>query len=123
LASAPRLSEELKDEVVEFRIPRVGEKGEVDLFELVGTECSATGRWPVRESNLGGRVVTKEASVDCACKGGSGGQDHGFLGADTVAGLGVGPRFGAGAARPACDIGGAHGRGVILTSPADQAVK
>ena len=29
LASAPRLSEEPEDEVVEFRIPRVGEKGEV----------------------------------------------------------------------------------------------
>jgi hypothetical protein len=101
----------------------VGEEGEVDLFELVGAQCSATGRWTVRESNLGGRIVTKEASVDCACEGGSGGQDHGFLGADTVAGLGVGSGFGTGAARPACDIGGAHGSGISLTSPADQAVE
>lgn len=53
----------------------------------------------------------------------TGSVDDGFLGADTVAGLGVGSGFGAGAARPACDIGGAHGRGVILTSPADQAVE
>jgi hypothetical protein len=101
----------------------VSEDGEVDLFELVGAECSATGRWTVREGNLGGRIVTNEASVDCTCEGGSGGQDHGFLGADTVAGLGIGSGLGTGAARPTCDIGGAHSRGVILTGPADQAVE
>ncbi len=123
LASAPRLSEESEDEIVEFRIPRVGEKGELDLFELVGAECSATGWWAVREGNLGGRVVTNEASVDCTCESGPGGQDHGFLGADTVAGLRVGSGLGTGAARPARDIGGADGRGVILASPADQAVE
>jgi hypothetical protein len=98
----------------------VGEKGEVNPFELVGAECSATGRWTVREGNLGGRVVAKETRVDCTCEGGSGGQDHGFLGADTMAGLGVGSGFDAGAASPTCDIGGAHGRGVIVASPADQ---
>jgi hypothetical protein len=123
LASAPRLSEEPEDEVVEFRVPRVGEKGEVNLFELVGAECSATGRRTVREGNLGGRVVTKETSVDCTREGGSGGQDHGFLGADTVPGLGVGPGLGAGAVRPARDVFGAHCRGVILTGPADQPVE
>jgi len=123
LASAPRLSEESEDEIVEFRIPRVGEKGELDLFELVGAECSATGWWAVREGNLGGRVVTNEASVDCTCESGPGGQDHGFLGADTVAGLRVGSGLGTGAERPARDIGGADGRGVILASPADQAVE
>ncbi len=50
-------------------------------------------------------------------------RNDGFLGADTVVGLGVGSGLGAGAARPACDVGGAHGRGVILTSPADQSVE
>ena len=45
VASAPRLSEEPEDEVVEFGIPRVGEKGEVGLFELVRAECGATRRW------------------------------------------------------------------------------
>jgi hypothetical protein len=58
VASAPRLSEEPEDEVVEFGIPRVGEKGEVSLFELVGAECGATRRWTVREGNPGGRIVT-----------------------------------------------------------------
>jgi hypothetical protein len=58
VASAPRLSEEPEDEVVEFGIPRVGEKGEVGLFELVRAECGATRRWTVREGNPGGRIVT-----------------------------------------------------------------
>jgi hypothetical protein len=57
MASAPRLSEEPEHEVVEFGIPRMGEKGEVGLFELVGAECGATGRWTVREGNPGGRIV------------------------------------------------------------------
>ena len=48
---------------------------------------------------------------------------YGFLGADTVAGLGVGSGLGAGAARPACDVGGAHCRGIILTGPGDQPVE
>jgi hypothetical protein len=123
LASAPRLSEETEDEIVEIRIPRMREKGELDLLKLVGAECSATGWWTVREGNLGGRVVTNEASVDCTCESGPDGQDHGFLGADTVAGLRVGSGLGSGAGRPTCDIGGADGRSVIFASPADQAVE
>jgi hypothetical protein len=67
--------------------------------------------------------VTNQAGVDCTCVGGSSGQDHGFLGADTVSGFGVGSCLGAGAVRPARDISGAHCRGVILTGPTDQPVE
>ena len=123
VASAPRLSEESEDKVVEFGIPRVGEKGEVRLFELVGAECAATRRRTVRQGNPGGGIVTNQAGVDCTCVGGSSGQDHGFLGADTVSGLGVGSCLGAGAVRPACDVSGAHCRGVIFTGPTDQPVE
>ena len=105
LPSTARLSEEPEDEVVEFRIPRVGEKGEVGLFELVGAECSATRRWTFRGGQLRWQGCDEEAAVDCVAKAARVARTM-ASGADTVAGLGVASGLGTGAARPAGDIGG-----------------
>ncbi len=80
-------------------------------------------RRTVGERNLTRRIVPDQVRLDCMGEGGPGGQDHRFLGADTMAGLSVGARFAAGPQRPAAYVRRLHGGGVVVTGPQDDTVE